>query len=663
MMKHKTTYDELRLKIENLKKENKSLLHALQKMEESEKLHRITLENISDTVIITKDNGEFIYVCPNSNIIFGLSKSEVYRLGNIQILLKGTICDPSELKMKKEITNIEWSVKDQSGHEHFLLINVKSVRIKGGTALYVMRDITDHKQASAELEKNRSILSEAEKLAGLGGWEWNIINDSWTMTENWLRIHGCSNPRLTTSELLPIAHPKDRPNIEKAFSKSVEYGTPYEIEHRIVRQDTGEIRYIQAYGDVRSNTSGKSIKMFGAALDITERKRDEKERENLKAQLNQAQKMEAIGTLAGGIAHDFNNLLMGIQGRVSLMAVEPGGSHRQQHLKAIEEYVGSATNLTQQLLGLARSGKYEVKPLDINDLVLKSADMFGRTHKEIRIHTKVQPSPIVVEADRHQIEQVLLNLFVNAWQAMVDNGEILLETSISSLDQAACKPHNIKPGEYVKVSVTDTGIGMDDTILHRVFEPFFTTKEKFRGTGLGLASAYGIIKNHNGMITVRSKVGIGTTFNIYLPLSAQNTFKKELVQEKLVKGAETILLVDDERMIIVVVKAMLEKLGYHVIAAQSGEKAVDILLRNIDEIDLVILDMIMPGMDGGKTFDRIRQIKHTMPVILCSGYSIDGQAAEIIKKGCNGFLQKPFNLSELSQKIREILHLANVSSP
>ena len=350
-MVEKPTYEELKQQIRNLERENNAILQAHRKMEESEKLHRITLENISDTVLITDDQGKIVYVCPNTNIIFGLSQSEVYRLGTIRNLLNGMVFDLSDLKSKNEITNIEWSIRDKSGHEHFLLINIKSVKIKSGTVLYVMRDITDRQQAKAELEKNRSILSEAEKLAGLGGWEWDIINDAWTMSENWLRIHGCSNPHLATSELMTIAYPEDIPKIEKAFAESAEHGSPYKIEHRIVRQDTGEIRYVQAYGEVRLNASGKAVKMFGAAQDITERKQAEQERENLIAQLNQAQKMEALGTLAGGIAHDFNNLLMGVQGRTSLMMLDTDRSYSSfKHLQEIENCIQKAAKLTKQVL-------------------------------------------------------------------------------------------------------------------------------------------------------------------------------------------------------------------------------------------------------------------------------------------------------------------------
>ena len=380
------------------------------------------------------------------------------------------------------------------------------------------------------------------------------------------------------------------------------------------------------------------------------------EKTKLEQQLQQTQKFEAIGTLAGGIAHDFNNLLMGIQGRASLMLVELESSHpHSEHIKAIEDYIRSATDLTKQLLGFARGGKYEVRPIDINELLLESSTMFSRTKKEIRIHTKlIDPAPVVA-VDRRQIEQVLLNLYVNAWQAMPDGGELYLETKIVTLDDAYCKPYQTKPGRYAKVSVTDTGIGMDESICQRVFDPFFTTKKKARGTGLGLSSAYGIIKNHAGIIAVYSEVGQGTTFNIYLPVSQAAAYRDVPTETELVKGSETVLLVDDEEMIIQVAQAILEKLGYSVIVAKDGEQAVDTVKSKGDEIDLVILDLIMPGIKGGKAFDLIHEIQPALPVILSSGYSLNGQANDIMQRGCNGFIQKPFNISELSQKIRKIL--------
>ncbi len=282
--------------------------------------------------------------------------------------------------------------------------------------------------------------------------------------------------------------------------------------------------------------------------------------------------------------------------------------------------------------------------------------MFGRTRKEIQIYTKLQESALVVEADRGQIEQVFLNMYINAWQAMPpEGGTLFLFTKTVYLDHTYCKPYKTAPGFYVKISITDTGSGMDENTKQQVFDPFFTTKEKGRGTGLGLASAYGIIKNHGGMITLYSEIGQGTTFNIYLPQSEKQTQTELLANNKIIEGTETILLVDDEELIIDVGKSILEKLGYRAIAARSGPEAIQEITDMGNEIDLVLMDMIMPGMDGGNCFDLIRQIEPDIPIILSSGYALTGQAEKIMHKGCNGFIQKPYNISELSQKIRKVL--------
>ena len=382
--------------------------------------------------------------------------------------------------------------------------------------------------------------------------------------------------------------------------------------------------------------------------DVTETKKTEK-------QLQQAQRMEAIGTLAGGIAHDFNNLLMGIQGHTSLTLMDMDSSHPHfTHLKGIEDHVESAADLTKQLLAFAIGGKYEVKPTDLKELVNKSSEMFGRTKKEITIHKKSQKDIWTVEADQNQIEQVLLNIYVNAWQSMPGGGEVHLEIENVTLDEGFVKPYDLKPGRYVKISVADTGVGMDKATQARIFDPFFTTKEMGRGTGLGLASAYGIIKNHGGIINVHSEKGRGATFNMFLPASGKKVTKGRGSTEEIVRGSETILLVDDEDIIIDVGQEILKTIGYKVLTAKSGNAAVELYKANHNEIDMVILDMIMPDMDGGETYDRLREINPDIKVLLSSGYSIDGLASEIMLRGCNGFIQKPFNMKDLSQTIRAI---------
>lgn len=393
----------------------------------------------------------------------------------------------------------------------------------------------------------------------------------------------------------------------------------------------------------------KAVGLRGFMINISDKKR-------LEAQLQQAQKLESLGTLAGGIAHDFNNLLMGIQGRASLMAAETESFHpHYEHLREIEKYVISAAKLTKQLLGFARGGKYEVKPTDLNALIAQNSQMFGRTKKEITIHRKFQPDLATVEVDQGQIDQVLLNIYVNAWQAMPGGGDLYIQTENVALDENFVIPHGVQPGEYVKISISDTGIGMDPDTLKRVFDPFFTTKTKERGTGLGLASAYGIIQNHDGIITAYSEKGHGASFHIYLPASGKTAALEKSDNRMPMGGTETILLVDDEEMILGVGRGMLEKIGYRVLTASGGRQAIERFKADPAGIDMVVLDMIMPDMGGGDTYDRLKQIDPDIKVLLSSGYSIDGQAAEILKRGCNGFIQKPFNLRALSHKVREIL--------
>jgi len=379
-------------------------------------------------------------------------------------------------------------------------------------------------------------------------------------------------------------------------------------------------------------------------------------RKRMEAQLEQARKLEAIGTLAGGIAHDFNNLLMGIQGNISLMLLNIDYAHpHYERLKNIEKLIQSGSKLTSQLLAYARKGRYEVRPLNLNDLVKETSETFARTRKEISIHKDLAKDLFVIEADQGQIEQVLLNLYVNAWQAMPGGGDIFIKTRNTTHEDMKSEIYSPKPGEYVQLRVADTGIGMDEETLKRIFDPFFTTKEMGKGTGLGLASVYGIIKGHSGYIDVESEKGKGTTFTIYLPASKKKASSTPEPNQGLVNGIGTILLVDDEEAVLKIGEEMLEALGYRVLTARGGEEAIKIYKEKQDTINMVILDMVMPHIGGGKTYDKLKEINPQVKVLLSSGYSIDGEATEILKRGCNGFIQKPFKLEELSQSIKKIL--------
>jgi PAS domain S-box-containing protein len=421
-------------------------------------------------------------------------------------------------------------------------------------------------------------------------------------------------------------------------------GQPAEAETEGVRDDGSRIAVkVRAFP-----TLGKDGSVTGfveIVEDITERKK-------LRVELQHAQKLEAVGTLAGGIAHDFNNLLTSIQGNVSLMLLNIDSTHQYyERLKNIEKQVESGARLTSHLLGYARKGKYEVKPVDLNQLVEEASETFGRTRKQIGIHRDLAADLSAIEADPGQIEQVLLNLFVNAADAMSTGGDLFLKTMNVTYKAMTGKLYKPKRGDYVMLTVTDSGMGMDNKTKERIFDPFFTTKEMGRGTGLGLASAYGIIKGHGGYIDVESQKGQGTTFSIFLPASKKEVERVVKGLERVTKGTGTVLLVDDEDVILEVGKDMLEATGYRVLVADDGEKAVEVYRKNHDVIDIVILDMVMPTMGGGEAYDRMKEINPDVKVLLSSGFSIDGEATEILARGCDGFIQKPFRMSELAEKI------------
>ena len=398
------------------------------------------------------------------------------------------------------------------------------------------------------------------------------------------------------------------------------------------------------------NPAGEIIHYVSVQRDITREVQLEK-------QLRQAQKMEAIGTLAGGIAHDFNNLLLGIQGNISLSLLDlDDGSPLFSNLKKIEQYVQSGVELTRQLLGFARGGKYEVRLTDINHLLKEQNLLFSRANKSVVIEDDFDAELWNVEADQDQIEQVILNVYMNAIQAMPQGGTLSVRTENITIDKERLTPYRVKAGDYIKITVADTGIGMDQKTQRRIFDPFFTTREMGRGKGLGLASVYGIIKNHEGFINVVSQTGQGSQFEIYLPASRQPAALQAQRVEEFSHGQETVLLVDDEEMIIDVGRRMLEKLGYETLIASNGKEAIEIYKSREKDISLVILDMVMPKLSGGETFDRLKDLNPAIKVILCSGYSIDGQASEILKRGCNAFIQKPFNLKTLSHHIRAVLN-------
>lgn len=470
-------------------------------------------------------------------------------------------------------------------------------------------------------------------------------------------IVGRTEEEILATTFQAITHPEDlHLHMDKTAQLLAGEIDHYRLEKRYLRKD-GRVVWMEICVSPLWEPGGTPGRKITLAQDITERKRMEDERKAVEAQLLQSQKMEAIGTLAGGIAHDFNNILMGIQGYLSLIQMDLPSNHPcYSRLQGIEEQIGSGASLTRQLLGFAQAGKYEVKPTNLNTVLENCYEIFSRTHKEICFSRSFQDGLWPVEADRKQVEQVLLNIFINSHQAMPEGGDLSLETNNVVLSEEDAKPHGVQPGRYVKISVTDTGTGMDESTKARIFEPFFTTKGPGKGTGLGLASVYGIMSNHGGFVMAQSLLGEGATFTLYLPASQEEALVEEKpAEKKALTGGEKILVVDDEKSNAAVMREILENSGYKVLIAGTGQEAVALYMEKGMGIDLVLLDMIMPGMGGGRTFDALRGINPAAKVILCSGYSADGEARRIMERGCSGFIQKPFRLADITGMIREVI--------
>ncbi len=525
--------------------------------------------------------------------------------------------------------------------------------------IHVATDITERKRTEVTLEEERAFLRQVIDTVP------SIISVRDAEGRFELANKFLANACLTTPEQLigkTIAdfnpNRKDVCQVTAENAEVIASRKDKFIAEAKVNFPNPAVQWVSAYKTPLLDRDGGCTRVLSVALDITERKRAEEKNQKLQQQLNNMQKLEAVGALAGGIAHDFNNILMGLQGHISMLLYDLNLDHpHRMKLENMESYIKRGADLTRQLLGFARGGKYDVKPTDMNELLGKSAELFGRTRKEIFVYRNFAEGLWTVDVDQGQMDQVLLNLFINASQAMPGGGNLDLRTENIDFAESDVKPIGVGNGRYVKISVTDDGMGMDQKTLERVFEPFFTTKPKGIGSGLGLASAYGIVKNHGGGIHLYSTPGKGTTVQIHLPASEEkpSVVGEHEKEEEILTGHETILVVDDEEINVAVMVEMLEMLHYRVLPAGSGQEAVAIYMEKGKEIDLVILDMIMPGIGGGRTFDILREIDPAVDVILASGYSADSGARTIIDRGCRGFIQKPFQLQELSRKIREVL--------
>ena len=663
----KPTYEELEKRVRELEQLQAEFRQTEDALRKSEERYRLLIEHQNDLVVEVDPGGRFLFVSPSYCKVFGKTEKDLLGRRFMPLVHKKdrqqTARAMEALHHPPHTAYMEQRAMTKSGWR-WIAWSDRAILGKDGnieSIVGVGRDITARRQADAVLRESerkwRNILVETPQIGISLDRQARLI----FANKCFFKLTGWRAEEVLYGDWFDLFIPGDiRESVRKVFDQVIhsQKAIDFSNNENEILTKSGERLNVAWSNVLTKDLKGNVVDVTCLGIDLTDRRRAEKVREKLQAQLLQARKMEAIGTLAGGIAHNFNNILMGVQGRTSLMMMDKDSSDRDyEHLMAIEAGVKNAKELTRDLLGFARGGKYKVELANLNAIIEQENRMFGRTRKEIRIYGKLAKDLWGVEVDKGQIRQMLLNVYVNAWQAMPYGGDLYIRTENLMLDEKSNKPSTLKPGRYVKISVMDTGPGIDATILKRIFDPFFTTKDEVKGSGLGLASVYGIIQNHNGFIDVHSEMGKGTTFDIFLPASNKKIPQKgpELKQYETQNGEGTVLLVDDEAMVLTVAQKMLEKLGYQVFTAHKGEAAIALYEKKREEIDLVVLDMIMPGMGGGKVFDHLKEIDPDVRVLLSSGYSINGQAKEILDRGCRGFIQKPFSIEAFSLKVRKVL--------
>jgi PAS domain S-box-containing protein len=448
-----------------------------------------------------------------------------------------------------------------------------------------------------------------------------------------------------------------RPDEEVPVLRAIAGEVVRNLEEIVRTPATGELRYRLVNSNPVRDETGQIIGAVSVVRDITEARHNEEKQRQLEGQVRQSQKLEAIGQLSSGVAHDFNNLLGGIMGNTELLLMEAApGSSQIRHLESIVASCKRASTLTRQLLTFARKAPAEIRQIAVNEVIRQVVSIFGRTiDRRIEIVTELSGTPLFLEGDQSLLENALLNLSINARDAMPDGGQVIFSTSSISLNTASVIGLvEIPEGMYVKISIEDTGSGIPKEVQTHIFEPFFTTKDLGKGTGLGLASVYGCVKQHNGFITLDSVVGRGTRFDIFLPLVNPSENHKELEVAELVHGHGTLLVIDDENVYHSILKEMFEMLGYEVVCYYDGITALKYYKEHYSTVDVIILDINMPKMNGAECYIQLKDINPDVQVIVASGYGDNDSNTVLLSEGVEAFVQKPFKISELSVKVAEL---------
>ena len=522
-------------------------------------------------------------------------------------------------------------------------------------------DLTERKKADATIrdseEKYRTILESMED----GYFEVDIAGNFTFFNEAMRKMLGYTEDALMGMNNREFMDNENAGKVYETFNHVYQTGKSYKaFDWELIRKD-GAISNIDTSVSLIRDEKGRAVGFRGIARDFTEKKIAQEEKAQLEEQINQAQKLESVGRLAGGVAHDLNNLLSPILGYSEILLEGIGDNDWcRRELEQILKAGQRARDLVQQLLAFSRKQLLEFKNVDLNALLKNFYKLLRHTIREnIDINMQLAQSLPFVKSDSGQLEQVVMNLAVNAQDAMPKGGKMMIETAGVELDESYAAEHtSVVPGSYVRLTVTDTGCGMDEETLEKIFEPFFTTKGVGKGTGLGLATVYGIVKQHGGNVWVYAEPGLGSTFKIYLPVSADE-LEAEAEDTSAIpsdmRGSETILLVEDNHQVRALSLDVLEEKGYTVLTAENGLDAIELLNAHDGPIDLLLTDVIMPEMDGRQLFERVSGMYPNAGVIYMSGYTVDVIAHHgVIDTGVN-FLQKPFAIKDLAAKVREVL--------
>ena len=630
-----------------------------ERLAHSERKFRMLFDHAPDAIFIHFPDGGFLEVNEVAGQWLGYSRQELMDLHPRDLSPQGQSSGILE-KMDEILMHgsLIFETDTLASDGRIIPTEVKSrvIQFEGQQAvLCYCRDISERKIAEKSFRESEERWQFALEGSGDGVWDWDISSGTVYYSEQWKNILGFDNENFEANEKLweKLSHPDDKEWVLKEIKRHLRSETPlYMTEHRLRCRD-GSFKWILDRGKVMERSEdGTPLRMVGTYTDITDRKR-------LEDQLRQAQKMEAVGELAGGIAHDFNNILTAIIGRIYLLQNRLAGNKELlAHANQIAYAADRAANLTQSLLAFSREQIMNPRRIHLNETVRKSAKLFSKLAREnIEISiTLPDPDPVIL-ADDIQIEQVLINLVANARDAIPGDGQIHIATETTYFDEKFVSSHGYgRVGNYAVLSVSDTGTGMDQKTRSRIFEPFFTTKEMGKGTGLGLAIVYGTIKQHNGHITVYSEIGVGTTIRIYLPRieeEADNEDQREIPAPP--AGQGVILLAEDEDAVRTLTKTILLENGYTVIEAENGIEAVEKFLQHRDEIDLVLLDVIMPRMNGKEACDEIMRSKPETKILFMSGYTGDILGQQGLLSRGYGLIQKPLKPRDMLAIIREIL--------